>query len=376
MNSWIDVPAAAARLARSMGSAPVSVGRCLVLPALCGCLAGCFQADATDPDARNPPVAPRVVTTPLPHDPDDPAIWIHPVSPSRSLVLGTDKDSDGGLYAFDLDGRIAGQVKGLRRPNNVAVATGFILDGRPTDVAVVTEREAQRLRVFRLPDLAPLDQADLIVFAGDVARAPMGIALYARPRDRALFAIVGGKSGPAEGYLWQYRLQDAGGNRVRLTRVRAFGRYSGRKEIEAIAVDAESGYVYYSDEGVGVRKYHADPEAPEADRELALFGTTGFAGDHEGISIYPASGGRGYILVSNQQADTFRIFRREGLPGRPHEHPFLASVRLSTRQSDGSEVTSAELPGFPGGLFVAMSNDRTFHFYAWNDGQQAVEHCH
>jgi hypothetical protein len=25
------------------------------------------------------------------------------------------------------------------------------------------------------------------------------------------------------------------------------------------------------------------------------------------------------------------------------------------------------LPGFPGGLFVAMSADRTFHFYAWDD---------
>ena len=37
------------------------------------------------------------------------------------------------------------------------------------------------------------------------------------------------------------------------------------------------------------------------------------------------------------------------------------------RFDDGSEVTAEALPGFPGGLFVAMSTDRTFHYYAWDD---------
>jgi 3-phytase len=195
----------------------------------------------------------------------------------------------------------------------------------------------------------------------------MGIALYRRPSDGAYFAIVGGKSGPADGYLWQYRLEDDGAGKVKMTKVRAFGHYSGKKEIEAIAVDAELGYIYYSDEQHGVHKYRADPDSPDSTHELALFGTTGFASDLEGISIYPRPGGAGYVVVSNQQADTFRIFPRAGTPGKPHEHPFLASVRLSTHESDGSDVTAEALPGFPGGLFVAMSTDRTFQFYAWDD---------
>src|SRR5262245_55625094 len=33
---------------------------------------------------------------------DDPAIWVHPSDPSRSLILGTDKH--GGLNAYALDG--------------------------------------------------------------------------------------------------------------------------------------------------------------------------------------------------------------------------------------------------------------------------------
>lgn len=338
--------------------------RCLLPLALAA--AGCSRV-APDPDAPAKSIAPRVVTETVVHDTDDPAIWIDHADPAHSLVVGTDKDSDGSLYAFDLHGRIVARVPGLRRPNNVDIATGLVLGGRPVDIAVVTEREAQRLRVFRLPDLAPLDRGDLTVFDGDTTRAPMGIAIYTRPRDHAMFAVVGGKSGPADGYLWQYRLEDDGTGHVKMTKVRAFGAYSGRKEIEAIAVDDELGYVYYSDEQYGVHKYAADPDAADANRELALFGTRGFASDLEGISIYRSGPGTGYILVSNQQADTFRVFPREGTPGRPHDHPFLLALRLSTRESDGSDVTNVALPGFPGGLFVAMSTNRTFQFYAWDD---------
>jgi hypothetical protein len=77
--------------------------------------------------------------------------------------------------------------------------------------------------------------------------------------------------------LWQYRLEDDGQGRVRARKVRAFEAWSGGGEIEAIAVDDALGYVYYADEAVGIRKYRADPDAPGAEVELALFGGTGFA---------------------------------------------------------------------------------------------------
>ena len=49
---------------------------------------------------------PTAVTEALPHDTDDPSIWIHPTDASKSIIVGTDKDTDGGLYAFDLNGKI------------------------------------------------------------------------------------------------------------------------------------------------------------------------------------------------------------------------------------------------------------------------------
>lgn len=331
---------------------------------------------APDPEATNPVLQPRIITEPVKYDTDDPAIWINRAHLAESLVLGTDKEQDGALVVFGLDGRIRHDltVRGLVRPNNVDLAYDVMIAGRKTDIAVVTERYPHRLRAYRLPDMAPVDGGGIPVFVGQAGREVMGIALYTRPGDGAVFALVSRSEAgaPRKNYLHQYRLVDDGTGTLRGIFTRAFGKWSGLKEIEAVAVDSELGYVYYSDERFGVRKYHADPLAEDAEDELAQLGTTGFARDHEGISIYPTGGGRGYILVSNQQADTFRIFSREGTAENPHAHPLLASVRVAAMDSDGSDVTAVELPGFPGGLFVAMSTDRTFHFYAWDDIARAA----
>lgn len=309
-----------------------------------------------------------VISEKVKWDSDDPAIWIHPTDRSRSLIIGTDKNSDGAIYAFDLNGKIVARVGDLQRPNNIDIAYGFKMANQRVDIAVVTEREAQRLRIFSLPDLTPIDNGNLIVFNGNTKRAPMGIALYTRPGDNALFAFVSGKSGPSNGYIAQYRIQSDQEGNITMNLARMFGKYSGEQEIESIAVDDELGFVYYSDESVGVRKYHADPDADNADRELALFATEGFANDREGISIYKLDDGTGYILVSDQQANRFWIYSREGSADDIHNHRLLKIIQASTSESDGSEVTSVSLPPlYPSGLFVAMSEGKTFHYFSWDD---------
>ncbi|TPG65962.1 phytase [Hymenobacter nivis] len=315
-------------------------------------------------------VQPVVVTSPVRYDTDDPAIWVKPADPAQSLVIGTDKASDGGLYVFDLQGKeVPGKtVHGLKRPNNVDIGYGLKLGGRPTDFALVTERETGLLRAFRLPDMQPLDHGNLAVFAGAGIgdRMPMGVAIYTRPADGAQFAVVGRKTGPREGYLAQYRLADDGTGQLQMTLVRQFGTWSGKKEIESIAVDNELGFIYYSDEGVGVRKYYADPA--RGNQELALFARTGFAEDHEGISIYKTGALTGYLLVSDQGASQFRFFPRQGTPADPNAHPELRAVKVAAHFSDGSDVTNVPLnPQFPHGMFVAMSDNKTFHYYRWED---------
>jgi 3-phytase len=318
--------------------------------------------------AAEPAFAPKVVTETVRYDTDDPAIWINAADPAASLVIGTDKDVDGALYVFDLQGKVQQDkvIRGLLRPNNVDIAYGVMVGGERVDVAVVAERYAHRLRIYRLPDMAPIDGGGIPVFEGERAREVMGIALYTRPIDGALFAIVSRSDAfaPISGYLHQYRLADNGTGQLQGMFTRAFGTWSGVKEIEALVVDNELGYVYYSDETYGIRKYHADPLAEDADEMLAEFGKADFMQDHEGISIYKRADNTGYLLVSDQQADQFNVYAREGAPGTPHEHVLLARIKLATVESDGSEITSIALPGFAGGLFVAMSTDKTFQFYA------------
>ena len=313
-------------------------------------------------------IKPKIVTEPTRHDTDDPAIWVNEDDPEASLILGTDKNEDGAIYVYDLNGEIQTDkvVRGLKRPNNIDIEEFEFGDGSEIFIAVTTERLTNKLRIFSVPDMLPIDNGGIEVFTGEIDRAPMGISLYKRESDDVVFAIVGRKSGPSDGYLWQYRLDGNLDGTIGATMVRSFGTYSGEKEIEAIAVDDEYGYVYYSDEGVGVRKYHADPD--QTNEELALFATTGIADDHEGISIYKTDMGTGYIILSDQQANKFHFFSREGTELNPHDHQLIKVINAACNFSDGSEVTNASLGSlFPKGLFVAMSDDKTFHFYDWED---------
>jgi 3-phytase len=315
---------------------------------------------------------PTIVTEPVAFDTDDPAIWINPADPAQSLIIGTDKDKEGGLYVFDLAGKIVQDktVRGLQRPDNVDIEYGLSIGGTLHDIAVTTERLTHKLRIYSLPDMKPLDNGGIEVFVGetgDMFRDLMGIALYKNPQSGEIHAIVGRKSGPKEGsYLWQYTLEDDGHGAVKATLVRKFGQYSGVKEIESIAVDDALGFVYYSDEGTGVRQYYADPT--KGNDELALFATRGFTQDHEGISIYNTSDSTGYILVSDQGANQFCIFKREGSAGKPHDHALVKVVKVSAMESDGSDITNVPLNSvFQKGLFVVMSTDKTFHYYRWED---------
>ena len=346
------------------------------------------RRDAQAPQSAVRPVKAAFATATLPEDPDDPAVWRHPEDPSRSLIIGTVKvPAPGGAIAvFGLDGQIRQLITGIDRPNNVDVEYGVQLAGERVDIAVATERLKRQLRVFRVDAAAGqlVDLGGLPVLAGQAgeAGAPMGIALYRRPLDQAIFAIIAPKTGPPTGYLWQYRLVDRGG-RIAAEFVRRFGNFSattvrGENEIEAVAVDDELGYVYYSDEADGVHKWHADPDHPGAGTELAHFARTGFRGDREGIAIYARPGGTGYVVVTDQLASDseYHVYAREGAPGNPNDHSHtLAVLRGGADSTDGLEIFSGPLgPRLPQGAMVAMnSTARNFLVFRWEDVASAVE---
>lgn len=288
---------------------------------------------------------PFLETAAVTDDADDPAIWLHPTDPTRNLILGTNKAPapSGALVVFSLDGRIRQTITGLDRPNNVDVQD---------NLAVVAERYKNQLRIFRI-DPATGTLTDVTAPGGTLVKeAPMGVGLYKRPSDGTLFAIVAPKTGPADGYLGQYRLDASPDGTVRATLVRSFGRFSGTGEIEAVAVDDALGFVYYADELSGIRKYHADPGHPDAARELAHFATAGFQGDREGIAIIANPDGTGIIVCSDQipNATRLHLFSRQD-PTRS-----LGVFTTSADSTDGLEAA----PDF---LILMNSKGKNFHLY-------------
>ena len=96
-------------------------------------------------------VKPRIITSSVITDADDAAIWMHPTDPAKSLVIGTDKGSspDGGLYTWNLDGTQK-QRLAMSRPNNVDVRYGFKLGNKMVDLAAVTLRDQEEVRIFEI----------------------------------------------------------------------------------------------------------------------------------------------------------------------------------------------------------------------------------
>lgn len=306
-------------------------------------------------------VQPFRATEPVANDADDPAIWVNRDDPEASLILATNKVKapDGALVVYGLDGRIRESMVGIDRPNNVDVEYG--LDG--IDIAVVTERLKNRLLVFEV-NASGLTEVGAI----PCCQEPMGVGLYKRPKDGAIFAIVapkGREDSPTEDYLYQFRLVRQADGSVTGTLVRRFGNFSGTKEIEAVVVDDELGFVYYSDEGAGIRKYRADPAHPRARRQVSMFGQEGYSGDREGLAIYRTEARRGFLIATDQLAgnSVFRVYRREGANRE------LFAFRGGSDATDGIEAASEALgPEFPRGIFVAMnSSGKNFLLYRWED---------
>ena len=307
-----------------------------------------------------PKIYPDIITDFTLNDTDDPAIWVNASDQSKSVVFGTDKETNGAIYAFDLNGKIIDSmtIRNMQRPNNVDIEYGFKLnDSTITDILVFTEREKQQIRMFSVPDMKPLDKGGFPVFEEEILlenRLPMGISLYKSPKDSTVYAIVSRKTGPKEGYLHQYALTaDSLGATSNL--VRKFGSFSGVKEIEAIAVDDTNGFIYYADEGVCIKQYYAEPSMGNG--ELACFGGEYFLEDIEGIAIASYPNRPGYLIVSNQQKGEFNVFSTK-------DNSFIKALNLTTLKTDGCEVVTVPLNDqFPNGLFVAMNDERNFYFY-------------
>lgn len=286
---------------------------------------------------ENFPDVPKPVAVTLPgKNVDSPAIWIAP-KPEDSLVLLTEKGG-GSVMVFKADAKATfiRRFGKLKRPNGVAILQNVAVGSIKKDLAFVTDRDGNVIHVYSIPDFALVGE-----FAVGL-KQPMGITLFQRPSDNAVFAYVVSKLAKGDEKVIRYRIIEQSG-RVAGIREINFGKELLTNQ-ETVVVDSDRQLVYVADENRHEVKVY-DLEG----RLVTTFGKGYFSAQVEGIALTGCGSG-GFVIVTDQKSSTeFEVFDRATL-----EH--LATIKTNLKLTDGVALTEKSLPDFPCGLFVAHSD--------------------
>lgn len=301
---------------------------------------------------------------------DDPAIWVHPGDPALSLVIGTDKKA--GLIVYDLDGRTL-QVLPDGHMNNVDLRYGFPLAGGTVDIVAASNRTNDGIAVYRIDANA----RRLVEIAAGVLSTgftdPYGSCMYRSALTGEFYVFINeGDSGEFR----QWRLFDNGDGRVAAEQVREFPVGS---QTEGCVADDELGHLYIGEEDVALWKYSAEPDGGTERMQIDSTGDDGnLTDDVEGVALWLGENGNGFLIASNQGADNYAVYRREG------NNEFLGHFHIianpgdgldGASETDGLDVASAALgERFPAGLLVvqdgrniAPEERQNFKYVSWAD---------
>jgi len=297
---------------------------------------------------------------------DDPAIWVNPRDPAKSAVIGTDKNL--GLYVYDLDGKLL-QTLTDGRMNNVDLRDGFVVDGKPRVLVAASNRTDKTLALYFLdPATRKLSRAGDPVPTG--LGDPYGLCMYAGATGHYVFVNNGG-----DGLVRQWRITAKDGRAV-AEQVREF---TVGSQAEGCAADDETGALYIAEEDGGFFRYSALPDGGSERREIdRVDGPNGLLADIEGVEIWAGKDGAGYLVLSNQGADNYAVYRRDG------DNAFVGLFHIvadpdrgidGASETDGLDVVSAPLGAkFPEGLLVVQDGrnlspreKQNFKFVSWRD---------
>ncbi|RZS43311.1 3-phytase [Herbihabitans rhizosphaerae] len=369
-----------------------------------------------------PVVQPRTETAPnFDDDPggnadaDDPAIWVHPTNPDRSVVVGTLKN--GGLTVVGLNGR---QLQHIAAPpagrfNNVDIIQGARFADRVLDIAVVTDRGRDRLRVYGIdPRGADAGSAVLtdittasprLLFSASEAeveeqRTGYGTTVWPDPAGGAPFVVVSRRH---ETRLAVFRMRsDSTGKigyvpsaQIDLPATFTVGgaewtpcaEPGERPQVEGMVVDGVANVLYAAQEDVGVWRIplqaggFGTPELVERVREFGQPATydatkeecvptgppaaeagTRLSADAEGLTVAYNGDGTRTLVASSQGDSTFSAFAitDTGITATGRFRVGRGYRIDGVQHSDGAAVTTAPLGrAFPNGLLVVHDGENT-----------------
>jgi 3-phytase len=267
-------------------------------------------------------------------DQDDMCIWIHPTDPAQSTIVAADKEANR-LFVYALDGKTIQTIE-ARHPGNIDVRYAFPLSGAKADIVAVNLRDESKIAVYqvdvRTRRLVRADNDDIRTATN------YGGTLYQSSKTDKVYFVTTSK----EGHVEQYELAFAG--KIVATKVRSWQ----IGECEAAVADDETGKLYFGEEDGGVWEVGAEPGDSTTGKLIIKLGENGLTGDVEGLAIYHLPNGTGYLLVSNQGSNNFKVYERTA------NHKYLGTFAIQgAEDTDGIDVSNTNLGrSFPLGLFA------------------------
>ena len=306
---------------------------------------------------------------------DDPAIWVNPADSSRSAVVATDKKL--GLYVYDLAGKLL-QTLPDGRMNNVDLRADFAFGDGKAPLVATDNRIDKSLMLYRLDPRTRLLERRVATPIPTGLADPYGVCMYRSAKSGDYFVFINDGD---SGLFKQWRLK-ADGRNVTAEVVREF---TVGSTAEGCVADDETGALYIAEEDVALWRYSAEPDGGDARKQVdKIGGPNPLVADLEGVSLYKQSDGRGYLVVSNQGANNYLLYRREGdnaYVGAFHVVADDARGIDGSSETDGLDVTSAPLgSAFPQGLLVVQdgrnlqpSERQNYKYVSWEDIAAAMQ---
>ena len=319
-------------------------------------------------DLKRVPEVFRTVPLTEGKDVDSLAFWAGPEGPPWLLV--TQKDLSYILVLDATTGELLKRVGGMgdepgqfNRPNGIAVID---------DLVLTVERDADRVRVLRLPDFEPLGS-----FGEDLLQFPYGVAVdrvgewyeafvtdsYDSFADKPLDPEV------AANRVRHYRFRPTpAGLEVEL--VRSFGEPAGDGalyRVESMAIDRPLDRLYVADElRLDIKVYSLEGEF------LETFGDGQHYYEPEGVlllSCGPEEAQDGYVITADQTEPTrFLVWDRQSLGPRG---AFTGEPTIEV--TDGIAFVPTDDESEAAGLFYATHHDVQVVAYRWADIAEAMD---
>nr|WP_297380107.1 phytase [uncultured Roseateles sp.] len=299
---------------------------------------------------------------------DDPAIWVHPTQPTRSLILGTDKKR--GLAVYDLQGRET-QFLPVGRVNNVDLRQRLRHGGRDWDLAVATQRDRHSVLLFGIDGGGRVST---------LAELPTGLD--------EVYGVCAGRN-PAGGL--DVFVNDKDGRLLQLRVARSAGAWSATtvatmrlaSQPEGCVVDEPGRQLFVGEEKRGLWRVALDAEGRLGDAALILPVGETLHADVEGMAVHRSAQGA-WLVVSSQGDDSYVLLDADA----PHAVKGRFRVGLNpargidaASETDGLDVSAAALGGeYSQGLLVVQDGHKrwpmgrqNFKLVPWQAVMRAVE---